>query len=258
MESLSSQASESADPEPEIDIVIPAYNEHENIVSVMEALARHVRTSFRVLVCCDTADDTTLVRLADRACGDTRIVFVVSGEHGPHAAVRAGFSSSRAPAVLVYMADDDYNAKIIDVMVDRFRQGCDVVAASRFVPGGAMIGCHSRVKEIITRVGSFVLRYIAGIPVHDGTNAFRLFSRRLLNTIEIESRVGFTFSIELLAKAVRLRWRVAEVPAQWIERADRKSRFRMARWLPAYARWLCYALATQWLGRGPGHVRRRI
>lgn len=245
-------------PPPVLDVVIPVYNEGRNIVGTLDALRREVKTPFRVLVCYDFDADDTLPAVADfqAAGGGLDVHFMKNPERGPHAAVRAGFRASAAPAVLVYMADDDYNAGIVDDMVTKLRAGADVVAASRFIPGGCMVGCAWH-KTAITRLGTFLLHRLARLPLHDNTNAFRLFSRRLLDTVEIESRLGFTFSVELLSKAVRLGWRVEEVPARWFERRDKPSRFRVFAWIPHYLKWLAYALATTWLGRGPDTVRRR-
>lgn len=239
-----------------LDIVIPVYNEGINIVPVMAALAREVKTPFRVLICYDFAEDDTLPALAGRAPDGIEVVLVRNPSRGPHAAVRAGLAASSAPAVLVYMADDDYNTGLIDEMYRRLSGGADVVAASRFMPQGTMEGCAPH-KWIVTRVGTWVTYYLARMPTHDATNAFRMFSRRLIDTIEIESRVGFTFSVELMVKAVRLGWRVEEVPARWFERGDKPSRFQVFRWLPYYFYWLMYASATTWLLRGPETVRRR-
>ncbi len=232
----------------DLDIVVPVYNEGRNVIPMLDALHRHVRVSFRVLICYDMEEDNTLDALREYPAGKVDVVLIKNPQpgEGPHGAVRAGLAASTSPAVLVYMADDDYNADVIDRMYERFATGCHVVAASRFIDGGCMTGCHW-LKETITRVGSFFLNHLAGLPVHDGTNAFRLFSRRLLTTVEIESRQGFTFSVELLAKAVRLGWAVGEVPARWFERVDKPSRFRVARWLPAYLYWLLYACSTRWL-----------
>jgi hypothetical protein len=78
----------------------------------------------------------------------------------------------------------------------------------------------------------------------------------VLDEIPIESKVGFAYSIELLVKAHRLRWPIAEVPVSWFERKAGKSRFRTLGWLPQYSRWVFYALATTFLMRGPDSVRR--
>ena len=241
----------------ELDIVIPVFNEGSNILKTLAALRDHVQTPFRVFVCYDFDGDDTLPALAGCSPDSVDVVLVKNAGRGPHAAVRTGLAATRAPFVLVYMADDDYNTPLIDRMVARARAGADVVAASRFVPGGTMANCDSKAKEAVTHLGAFLLTRVAGLPVHDGTNAFKLFSRRLLDAVEIESRVGFTFALELTVKAARLGWSLAELPAQWIERSDKPSRFRVLKWLPAYVEWLLYAMATRWLGRGPETVRRR-
>ena len=175
---------------------------------------------------------------------------------GAFGAVITGFEESHAEAVLMLAADDDYNAPIIDRMVEKMRQGCEIVAASRFIPGGCMKRCPL-VKATFVRVSALVLHHIARVPTHDPSNGFRLFSRRVLQRIPIESSRGFTYSIELLVKCHRLRWKVGEVAARWFERTKGRSRFRVFRWLPAYWVWFRYALATAFLGKGPATVRLR-
>jgi glycosyltransferase involved in cell wall biosynthesis len=239
-----------------IDIVIPVYNEGVNITSVLSALARDVKTPFRVLICYDFEEDNTLPALRDREPDGIDIQLVKNPERGPHAAVRAGLRASSADAVLVFMADDDFNTRLVDDMYLRLMDGADVVAASRFMPDGMMQGSAFH-KWLITRVGTWATHFVARMPTRDATNAFRMFSRRLIDTVEIESRVGFTFAIELMVKAVRLGWRVDEVPAKWFEREDKPSRFQVFRWLPYYFHWFLYAVATTWLRRGPETVKRR-
>jgi dolichol-phosphate mannosyltransferase len=133
------------------------------------------------------------------------------------------------------------------------REGCDVVCASRFMPGGTMRGCPW-LKAVLVRTAAFTLHYIAAIPVRDPTSGFRMFSRRVIEQIDIESDRGFCYSIELLVKAHRLGWRVSEVPALWFERQHGTSRFRVLKWLPAYLRWYRYAFATTLLRRSPSTI----
>src|SRR5512133_3790748 len=128
---------------PELDIVIPVYNEGRNIVATLAALARSVSTPARVLICYDHADDDTLPAIRDNAqlYAGLPVELVRNAGRGPHAAVMTGFAASTAPFVLMYPADDDTNAAMLDRMVALARQGCDIVCASRFMPGGAMVGC---------------------------------------------------------------------------------------------------------------------
>src|SRR5688572_23649610 len=99
-----------------LDIIIPVYNEADNIIRVLRTLEEKVRTPFRVLICYDFDEDTTLgaIRSADDL--GVEVSFVRNQGRGPHGAVRAGFEASTAPAVLVFPADDDYNAGMLDEM----------------------------------------------------------------------------------------------------------------------------------------------
>ena len=109
-------------------------------------------------------------------------------------------------------------------------------------------------KSLLVKVASFTLRWFVGIPVSDATYGLRLFSKKILDTLEIESTEGFTYAIEFLVKCHRLRWGIAEVPARWLRREKGKSRFNLKKWLPHYARWFFYALATTYLRKGPETV----
>ena len=79
--------------------------------------------------------------------------------------------------------------------------------------------------------------YFARIKIKDPTNGFRMFSRKLLNIIPIESKDGFAYSIELLIKAKRLNLKIIELPSVWIEREDRKSSFKIFKWAKEYLKW---------------------
>jgi dolichol-phosphate mannosyltransferase len=240
---------------PELDIVIPVYNEGRNIVATLAALKRSVTTPARVLICYDHAEDDTLpaIRANAHAHAGLAVEFVRNRGRGAHAAVMAGFAASTAPFVLMYPADDDTNAAMLDRMVALAQAGCDIVCASRFMPGGAMVGCPL-LKAALVRSANFTLRHVARLPTTDASNGFRMFSRRVVERIPVESEAGFCYSIELLVKAHRLGWRIAEVPVRWFERRHGASRFQVIKWLPAYLRWYAYAFATTFLRRPPHTV----
>lgn len=239
----------------ELDIVIPVYNEGPNILATLGAIAGAVKTPTRVLICYDRPDDDTLpvVRENPQAYAGLDVEFVRNPSRGAHAAVMAGFAASTAPFIIVYPADDDFNGAIVEPMVGLARDGCDIVCASRFMPGGKMEGCPW-LKAVLARTAAFLLHRIARLPTHDPTSGFRLFSRRVVERIPVESHQGFCYSIELLVKAHRLGWRVGEIPALWFERKHGSSQFKVLQWLPAYLRWFRYAFATTFLRRPPETV----
>jgi dolichol-phosphate mannosyltransferase len=240
---------------PELDIVIPVYNEGSQIVAVLAALTRAVKTPARVLICYDHAEDDTLpaIRANPQAYAGLPVELVRNTGRGAHGAIMTGFAKSTAPFILMFPADDHINAPMLDRMVDLARSGCDIVCASRFMPGGAMIGCPW-LKAVLVRSANFTLHHLARLPTTDASNGFRMFSRQAIDGIAVESSEGFCYSIELLVKAHRLGWKIAEVPVTWIERQDGRTRFKVIRWLPAYLRWYFYAFATTFLRRPPRTV----
>lgn len=244
--------------QPQLDIIIPVYNEGDIILATLAELRRRVVTPMRILICYDQPDDNTLSTIAahPRDVEGLTLEFVRNRSRGAHAAVMSGFAASTARFVLVFPADDDFNAGVIDAMVAKAEQGVDIVCASRFIPGGCMEGCRW-LKATLVRTAAFTLYYVARLPTRDATNGFRLFSRRVVDRVEIESDRGFCYSLELLVKCHRLGWPVVDVPAKWFERKQGGSRFQVLNWVPSYLRWYTYAFATTFLRRPASSVKQR-
>ncbi len=240
-----------------LEIVIPIYNEGENILKLFELFGTFVKTKFRILLCYDLENDDifNFKNKFERFKFD--IVLVKNPSTGPCAAIKEGLHFGNSECVIVYPADDFLNINIIDKMYFSFKENNDIVVASRFIKGGSMKGCPI-VKSILVRLASSSLYALSSIPVRDASNGFRLFSRKLLNTVNIESKVGFAYSLELLSKCNRLKFGIHEIPAQWEERSEGSSRFKIIKWLPEYLRWYLYGMSTTWLKRGPEHVKKKI
>ena len=112
---------------------------------------------------------------------------------------------------------------------------------SRYVRNGEFLNAKLY-KKIITDIGSYLINNICGIPFKDCTNAFKMFRRDILNKIELNSKIGFTFAIELTIKSYINGFKIIEIPSTWKELPNRKSNFKVFRWLPYYIYWLIYAL----------------
>ena len=224
-----------------LDIIIPVYNEDENIIKLLKLLDNEVICDFRVLICYDSESDKTLNYLKDLNIIKSEILLIKNPKQGPNLAIIEGIKSSKSKIILIYMADDFENVKLINRMVDLIEEGNDLVIPSRFIIGGKMLGAV-KIKEIVTRVGSNLIYYIARIPVKDSTNAFKMLSASTANKIKFDSTMGFTFALELVAKAHFLKLNIIEVPSTWIEIKNRKSNFKMLKWLPYYIYWLLYSM----------------
>jgi glycosyltransferase involved in cell wall biosynthesis len=225
-----------------LTVLVPVYNEADNIRPLIAELERHVPPPFVVLVIFDFDEDTTapVVRELARSRPWLRLLKNTVGP-GVANALWAGFAAVQEGPVLVVMGDLSDDLSVVPKMLDLYRQGYLVVCASRYMKGGRQIG-GPFFKRIFSRCAGLSLRYLAGFPTHDATNNFRMYDARLVQELRLESRQGFEVALELTAKAFRRGAPIAEVPTIWRERSRGASRFRLAKWLPAYLRWYRYAL----------------
>jgi len=229
-----------------LEIVIPVYNEGKNILKLLEIFSNFVKTNFKVLICYDLKNDDIFKFEDEFKRFNFDIKLIKNPSSGPLTAIKQGFLKGNSDAVIVYPADDFLNYKLLDKMYNKYLEGNDIVVASRFIKGGSMKNCPL-IKSILVRTASFTLYFLSSIPVRDASNGFRLFSRKLLNEVEIESKIGFAYSLELLVKCHRLKKKIGEVPALWEERSVGQSRFKLFKWIPQYLKWYLYGLGTTWL-----------
>ena len=231
-----------------LEIIIPAYNEGENILKLMKLFNLHVKTNFKVLICYDLQNDNLFNYQDQFKDVNFEIELIKNPSKGPLTAIKQGFLKGNSDAVIVYPADDFLNYNLLDGMFKKYTEGNEIVVASRFMEGGSMKNCPF-FKSLIVRSASFTLYMLSSIPVRDASNGFRLFSRKLLREVNIESKVGFAYSLELLVKCHRFKYNIAEVPALWEERSEGESKFKIFKWLPQYLKWYIYGLQTTWLGK---------
>jgi len=226
------------DSTPALSIVIPVYNEGENVVPTLRGVVERTRTRpLEVLIVHDFDEDTTVpvVKRLQAEMPELRLHRNTLGR-GVLNAMKSGLRAARAQYVLVSMGDGSDDPDDIDRMYELARAGADVVAGSRYMRGGRQLG-GPLLKRSMSRAAGLSLHWLGGIPVHDATSNFRLYSKRLLNQVTIESTGGFELGIELTVKAYLLGMKVAEVPTTWRDRTAGTSRFQLWQWLPRYLKW---------------------
>lgn len=232
-------------------VVVPVYNEAENVGTLCRRLRAELPPGGEVLVCYDFDADTTLPAIAALPPADVppglRLVRNTLGR-GVRYAIEAGMRAAGAPVVVVMMADLSDDLARVEEMVSRAERGAAVVCASRYMAGGAQRG-GPLLKGLLSRTAGVTLHWLAGLPTHDPTNSFKAYRRDFLETTAIESPAGFALGMELTIKAHFSGRKVEEVPATWWDRAAGQSRFRLLAWLPLYLRWYVWALRCRWLGR---------
>ena len=229
-----------------LDIIIPVYNEDENILRLFKAIEDEVICNFRILICYDSESDKTLKYVKNANVINKEILLIKNPNQGPNSAIIEGINSSKADIILIYMADDFENVKLINSMVNLIERGNELVIPSRFITGGKMLGAK-KIKKMITIIGSYLIYYLARIPFRDCTNAFKMFSGSLKDKIKLDSTTGFTYALELTTKAYLSNIKIIEIPSTWIETKNRKTNFKIIKWLPYYVYWLIYSIVRNFI-----------
>lgn len=234
---------------PELAIVLPVYNEGEAVEPVLRALSAGVRTPHELVVVYDFDGDTTVPVIA-RLSGEIPGLRGLRNDLGRGVlnAMKAGIAGTTAPYVLISMADGSDEPHVVDPMVGHARDGADVVSASRYMRGGHQVG-GPFFKRLMSRTAGLTLHWFAGVPTHDPTNNFKLYSRRFLDATTIESEAGFELALELTVKATLQGRRVAEVPTTWRDRTAGQSNFKLRKWLPHYLHWYRVAFVGRFTRR---------
>ena len=230
---------------PRVSIVIPAYNEGDNILPALDRIFESVKLDAEVLVVVDTEGDTTIPAITTYAKSEPRIrVIVQDYGRGPAQAIRYGIDHAAADIVVVTMSDGCDDPRQIDDLVRLVERGVVVAAASRYMPGGQQVG-GPRFKSFLSRTAGRSLQIFTNAGTRDATNSFKAYSKRFVQDVGIDSRDGFEIGLELTAKARRLRLPVAEIPTIWLDREFGESNFKLSKWIPKYLKWYRFAFGPR-------------
>ena len=230
---------------PRVTVVVPAYNEGEHILPVLDRIFEAVRLPCEVLVVVDAPDDTTVAVVDEYALKEPRLRCLVNTYgRGPANAIRFGIGAAAAPVVVVTMADGCDDPRQIDDLARLVDRGVAVAVASRYMPGGQQVG-GPVLKGLLSKTAGRSLRLLAHMGTRDATNSFKAYSTEFVRSVGIDSRDGFEIGIELTAKARRMRMPVAEIPTIWLDRQAGVSNFRVAKWIPGYLRWYRFAFGPR-------------
>jgi dolichol-phosphate mannosyltransferase len=201
-------------------VIIPTYNEAENIRLIIERVRRAV-PSVDVLIADDNSPDGTGA-IADELAADDHVhVLHRPGKAGLGAAYVAGFGWAREKAydVVVEMdADGSHAPEELPSLLDTLRD-TDAVLGTRYVPGGSVHNWPLH-RLALSRGGNIYIRMALGMPFKDATGGYRAYKMAVLDAIDVETIAsqGYSFQVELAWRAYKHGFRIAEVPITFTER----------------------------------------
>jgi len=219
-----------------IQIMVPVYNEGENIRKLYSNLKKENIDFDQLSFVYDFDEDTTLPVIRELQLEDSRLIAEKNTiGRGVLNALKHGFSISKPGPVLVLMGDNSDKLSIIPEMIELWSGGATVVSPSRYMPGGSQQG-GGLVKSSLSRLAGKSLA-VAGFPTSDPTNNFKLYDGAWLASQEINSKGGFEVALELSCKAYEQNLKINQLPTSWFDRTDGESNFKLVEWMPQYLKW---------------------
>jgi dolichol-phosphate mannosyltransferase len=226
----------------DLTIVIPVYNEGAGFEALWSEINTHLQFPFRALAVYDFDEDDTVPAVrAVIARGENRLSLVKNNVgRGVVGALLTGFREVENGPLLVVMADLSDDLAKVSRMLELYRRGYHIVVGSRYMKGGRIVN-GPVLKQGLSRVAGVSLCWLRRIPTHDATNAFKIYDGAMLRQFTLESQRGFELNLEITVKGFLAGYRIAEIPAEWRDRTQGKSKFKLWAWLPHYLRWYFYA-----------------
>jgi dolichol-phosphate mannosyltransferase len=241
-----SRGSEPGDDLGPVLVVIPTYNERDNLGPIVGRLQATLPT-VQVLVVDDGSPDGT-GEIADKmAIGDDRVhVMHRTQKAGLGAAYIAGFqwALDRDYQVIVEMdADGSHAPEDLPRLLERLRTA-DLVLGSRYVTGGKVVNWPKR-REYLSRGANFYARMVLGSPIHDITGGFRAYRRKVLETLKLGgvASQGYCFQVDLAWRTAQSGFTVAELPITFTDREIGESKMDSSVMSEAFTRILQWGIA---------------
>lgn len=208
---------------PELSLIVPTYNERENVAPLFQRLATAI-SDFELIFVDDNSPDGTAQAIRDLQSRDARVKLVWRpGKMGLGSAIRDGLKLAQGEYIGMMDADLSHDAQTLPAMIAAFSRA-DIVIGSRYVKGGKIVGWPLS-RQVVSRMAILLAKLLLCLPARDTTSGFALYRRHVL--VQLRSQLttsGYKLLMEVLAKSPQAR--VAEVPITFVNRARGKSKLK--------------------------------
>jgi dolichol-phosphate mannosyltransferase len=218
-----------AQKETEVSIIIPTYNESENIIQVLKSIGEHLPKDIatEAIIVDDNSPDGTgkivedYITDAHNEIGYTIEVMHRKTKSGLSSAILDGIQHSTGETVVIMDSDFSHPPKIIPQLVEEIKTSkYDIVIASRFVPGGAINGWSTK-RKLISKTAKGIAKAGLGVNESDPMSGFFAFKRKILDGIKFDA-IGYKMLLEILVKTKGAK--VKEIPYTFTDRTRGSSK----------------------------------
>lgn len=213
-----------------LSVVIPAYNEEQNLPPVINDLSQELQAAeipYEIVVVNDNSRDGTADVVNELTIRNGRIRLVNrTAPNGFGRAVRSGIEHVTGDVVVIYMADASDHPIDVVRYYRKIEEGFDCVYGSRFIPGGRVVE-YPRLKLYANRIVNKLLQWFFLVPFNDLTNAFKAYRMSVVRDCGPYRACHFNITIEMSLNAIIRKYNIAQIPIAWTGRTWGSSNLRL-------------------------------
>ncbi len=223
----------------ELLIIIPTFNEKEiikgSIIRIFSNFKKYNIKNVEVIVVDDSKDGTEkILEKISRQYKNLKVIHRQKS-NGVGSAIREGIRNSSGKYGIIFMSDAPDDIKYVPSMLEKLRKGYDFVHTSRFMKGSKIEG-YPFIKTLANRIANYSVRVaFLRFDLKDFTSLFKGFRIEKVNELKLEAN-EFDIGLEIALKAIRKGCKIVEVPVNWKEREAGKSKLKLSKQAPAYAK----------------------
>jgi glycosyltransferase involved in cell wall biosynthesis len=225
-----------------LTLIMPVYNEGDAVIPVISTLFLTVQYPLKIFVVHDSPDDITVptVKKLQKYFNDLYLVRNDMGR-GVLNAIKTGFKNADTTYVGVWVAYHLDPFGILNKMIEKLENGCDLVSANRFTVDNSRARGNT-IKKLFSYGGNILLNKIIGMPISDITTSIKVYRKSMLDSLEIETVVngGWAVNSELAIKAAIKGYHLDEIDLEKknITLVHGLTNFKVLKQLPTYFHWL--------------------
>ena len=232
----------------ELTIVIPTFNEEKHIEKVMHTVCddlEKLKLIPEVLIIDDSKDNTyAILKQLAKDYKNLKIIHRTN-KKGVGSAIRLGIETAKGKYVIVYMADAPDDIKYIPTMLEKLKQGYDIVQTSRFFKESKWIGYPVKKRVCNWLCNNFIKVAFLRFSLKDFSSLFKGFNKDKVKALNLSAN-EFDLGLELVLKGMRKKYRIIEVPVSWKERQIGESKLKLSKYAKYYLKQVIRIWLTYW------------
>ena len=217
----------------QVSIIIPTYNESKNILKILKSIGDNLPLNFytEAIVVDDNSPDGTgkiveaYLKNVKKIANYTIDIIHRTAQKGLSSAILRGIESAKGETIVVLDSDLSHPPQVIPKMIDLLKQSqCDIVIASRYLKGGAILNWPLK-RKILSKLATLVAKKGLGIKISDPMSGFFAFKKNIITGLRFDA-IGYKMLLELLVKAKDVS--IKEIPYTFTDRQAGSSKVNLS------------------------------